>query len=82
MRGMHLSQPGFICSESGPFTKNTERIQKFEETGYSRYIDQSNSDKSCFQYDTAYGLYEYLIKGTTSEKLLRGKCFDKKSKGS
>ena len=28
---MHLSQPGFIQSACGPFTKNKEKIQKFKE---------------------------------------------------
>ena len=38
MPEMHLRQPGFIYSASGPFTKNKERIQKFKETGHSPYI--------------------------------------------
>ena len=33
MLEMHLKQPGFIYSVCGPFTKNTERIQKFKEIG-------------------------------------------------
>ena len=28
---MHLKQPGFTCSDCGPFTQNKERIQKFKE---------------------------------------------------
>ena len=35
---MHLKQPGFACSTSGPFTKNKERVQKFKETGDSQSI--------------------------------------------
>ena len=35
MPKMHLRQPGFTYSTSGPFTKNKERIQKFKETGDS-----------------------------------------------
>ena len=35
---IHLRQPQFAYSASGPFTKNKERIQKFKETGDSRYI--------------------------------------------
>ena len=35
---MHLKQPGFTYSAYGPFTKNKERIQKFEETWYTNYI--------------------------------------------
>ena len=30
---MHLKQPGFTYGACGKFTKNTERIQKFKETG-------------------------------------------------
>ena len=35
---MHLKQPEFTYSACGPFTKNKERIQKFKETGDSKYI--------------------------------------------
>ena len=35
MPKMHLRQPGFTCSVSGPFTKNKERTKKFKETGDS-----------------------------------------------
>ena len=38
MPEMHLKQPGFTHSACGLFTKNKERIQKFEETGDMRYI--------------------------------------------
>ena len=34
--------------------KNKERIQKFKETGDSRYIYQNELDKGCFQHDMAY----------------------------
>ena len=38
MPEMHLRQPGFTYSACGPLTKNKERIQKFKQTGDSRYI--------------------------------------------
>ena len=38
MPEMHLKQPGFIYSASGPLTKNKERIQKFRETGDTSYF--------------------------------------------
>ena len=44
MSEMHLRQPvlydksGFRYSACGPFTKNKERIQKFKETGDTKYI--------------------------------------------
>ena len=41
MPEMHLRQPGFTYSAFGPFTKNKERIQKFNETGNSRPIYQN-----------------------------------------
>ena len=61
MPEMHLRQPGFTYSACGltcgftysAFTKNKERIQKFKETGDSRYIHEL--DKACFHHDMAYG---------------------------
>ena len=38
MLEMHVKQPGFTYSACGPFTKNKERIQKFNETGDMNYI--------------------------------------------
>ena len=35
------------------FKKNKERIQKFKETGDSRYKYQNELDKTCFQHDIA-----------------------------
>ena len=49
MAEMHLRLPGFTFSAFGPFTESKERIQKFKETGDSRYIYQSELDKACFQ---------------------------------
>ena len=55
MSEMHLKQAGFIYSACGPFTKNKERIQKFKQTGDSRYIYKNELDKACFEHDMAYG---------------------------
>ena len=60
MSEMHLTQPEFTYSACGPFTKNKERIQKFKETGDSRYIYQNDLDKACFQYDIPYGDFKGL----------------------
>ena len=38
MPEIHLKQPGFTYSACGPFTKNKERIHKFEETVDTSYI--------------------------------------------
>ena len=61
MPEMHLKQPaalgkpGFTYSACGPFTKNKERIQKFKETGDTKYIYRYELDKGCFQHDMAFG---------------------------
>ena len=41
MPELHLKQPGFTYSASGPFTKNKGRIQKFKESGDPRYIHRN-----------------------------------------
>ena len=45
---MHLRHPRFTYSVCGPFTKSTDRIQTFKDTGDSRYIYQNELDKACF----------------------------------
>ena len=45
---MHLRRPVFTYSTCGRFTKNKERIQKFKETGDSRYIYQNELKKLAF----------------------------------
>ena len=76
MPEMHLRQPGFTYSACGPFTKNKERIQKFTETGDSRYIYQKEPDKACFQHDMADGDFKDVTRRTTSDKILRDKGFN------
>ena len=53
-----------------------QRIQKFKETGDSRYNYQNELDKACFQHDMAYGDCKDLTRRTTSDKILRDKPFD------
>ena len=52
MPKMHLRfnvfQPGFTYGACGLFTRNKKRIQKFKETGDSRYIYQKELDIACF----------------------------------
>ena len=38
MSEMHLNKPGFTYTACGPFTKNKERIQIFQETVYTKHI--------------------------------------------
>ena len=71
----HLKQLGFTYSACGPFTKNKERIQKFKETGDTRYIYKNELDKTCFQQDMAYGEFKDLARRTASGKVLRDKAF-------
>ena len=66
MSEMHLKQPGFTYSACGPFTKNKERIEKFIQTGNANFILKNELDKSCSQYDMAYGKSKDLVKRTQS----------------
>ena len=76
MPEMHLRQPGFTYHACGPFTKNKERIQKFKQTGDSRYIYKKELDKACFQHGMAYGDFKDLAKRTGADKALRDKAFN------
>ena len=68
MSQVHLKQPGFTYSACGPFTKNKERIQKFNETGDTNYIYKNELDKACFHNDMAYGDFKDLARRTASDK--------------
>ena len=76
MPEMHLKQRGFTCSACGPFTKNKERIQKFKETGDTKYIYRDELDKARFQHDMAYVDFIDLARKTASNKVLRDKSFN------
>ena len=76
MPEMYLRQPGFTYSACGPFTKNKERIQKFKQTGDSRYIYRNELDKACFQHDTTYGDFKDLKRRTAAADVLRDKAFN------
>ena len=56
--------------------KTKKRIQKFKETGDSRYIYQNELDQASFQHDMAYRDFKYLRSRTTSDKILRDKAFN------
>ena len=72
----HLRQPRFKYNACRPFTKNKKRIQKFKETGDSRYIYQNELDKACFQHDMAYGDFKDITRRKASDKKLRDKAFN------
>ena len=65
---MHLKQPGFAYSASGPFTKNKERIKKIMQKGNADLIYRNELDQACFQHDMAYGKSNDLAKRTQSDK--------------
>ena len=73
MPEMHLRQPGFTYSGCA---KNKERIQKFKQTGDSRYIYRYELDQACFQHDMAYGDFKDLKRRTAADKVLRDKAFN------
>ena len=76
MTEMHLKQPQFIYSACRPFTENKERIQKFKDSGNTKYILKNELDKACLQHDMAYGDFKDLAKRTAADKFLRGKAFN------
>ena len=53
-----------------------KRIQKFKETGDSRYIYQNELGKACFQPDMAYGDFKDLTRRTASDEILLDKAFN------
>ena len=76
MSEMHLRQPQFVYSACGPFTRHKERIQKFKQTGDTRYIFRNKLDKAYFQHDSAYADQKDLINRTKSDKVLRDKAYN------
>ena len=76
MPEMHLSQPRFVYSACGPFTRHKERIKEFKRTGDTRYIYRNELDKACFQHDSAYADHKDLINRTEADKVLRNKAYD------
>ena len=76
MPQMHLRQPQFVYSASGPFTRHKKRIKKFKQTGDTRYIYRNDPDKVRSQHDSAYADHKDLINRTKSDKCLRDKAYD------
>ena len=73
---MYLRQIGLNCNACGSFAKNKERIQKFKETEYSRYIYQNEKYKSCLQHDMTYRGFKDLPRRKASYKILHDKAFN------
>ena len=76
MPEMYLERQGFTYSVCGPFTKDKERIQKFNETKDTKYIYKNELDEACFQHDMAYGSFKNLASRTVCDKVLRNKAFN------
>ena len=76
MPEMHLKQPRFTYSACGSFTKNKKIIQKFKETGHSRYIYQNQLNKACFQHDMAHGEFKDFTGRTATDRTLHNKPFN------
>ena len=58
------------------FLKIKKGIQKFKETGDTKYIYKNELDKACFQHDTAYDSFKDLARKAVSEKFLKDKAFN------
>ena len=77
MLGLHLVDPIVKkYSACGPFTKHTQRIQDFLNTGKLSYIYNNDLDKACFQNDMAYNKFKDLEKRTQSDTVLKNKAFE------
>ena len=68
----HLRQSEITYGACGPFNQ----IQNFKEPEFSRYIDQNQLDKACFQHDVTDGDFENLTRRTASDKVLHYKSFN------
>ena len=76
MPDLHLVDPIVKkYSACGPFTKHTQRIQDFLNTGKLSYIYKNDLDKACFQHDMAYNKFKDLEKKTQLEIVLKNKAF-------
>ena len=76
MPELHLVSPIVKnYSACGPFTKHTQRVQYFLNTGKLSYIYKNDLDKPCFQHGMAYNKFEDLEKRTQSDIVLKNKAF-------
>ena len=72
MSELHLVNPIVKkYSAYGPFTKHTQRVQDFLNTGKLSYIYKNDLDKACFQHDMAYNKFKDLEKRTQSDIVLK-----------
>ena len=76
MPELRLRQPQFTCSACGPFTRHKQRIQKFKETGDTKYIYKNKLDKACFAHDAVYSDSKNLTNTTAADTFLKDKVFN------
>ena len=75
MPEMHLVDPIVKKYSAGrPFTKDTQMIQDFLNTGKLSYIYKNDLDKAFFQHDMAYNKFKDLEKITQSHTVLKNKA--------
>ena len=56
--------------------KKFKKIQKFKETGDTKYIYRNELDKACFQHDMAYGDFKDLARRIAFDEVWRDKAFN------
>ena len=75
MHELHLVDPIVKkYSTCGPFTKHTQIIQDFLNTGKLSYIYENDLDKTCFQRNMAYKKFKDLEERTQSDIVLKNKA--------
>ena len=55
--------------------KTKKKIQKFKETGDTKYIYKNELDKACFQHDMVYENFKHLARRTAADNVLQDKAF-------
>ena len=75
MPELHLVHPVVKkYSAFEPFTKHTQRIEDFLNTGKLSHIYKNDLDKACFQHDMTYNKFKDLEKRTQSDIVLKNKA--------
>ena len=64
MPEIHLKQPGFTYSASGPFTRNKQKFKHLCKQEIQIIFTRINWIKRLFSIDLAYGKYKDLEKRT------------------
>ena len=62
-------------STCDPFTKHKQRINQFMKDGRLSHLYKIESDKACFQHDSAYNKYKNLKNRTQSDIVLKNKAY-------